>query len=218
MGEPDQRPARRMDVGRLLMVPFFALLLAGDVATQAGHIGSGARGLLHAIGAVVLCAFYGLTIWCYLVRFPTRATSRSVTAHIAAVVATPIPLVIPLLHGPTPAARLQVTAYVLVLAGLTWSVWALRWLGRNFSIIPQARGVAQDGPYRWVRHPLYAGEIVSALGVTLTAWSVSAAAAWVLLCVLQAYRARSEEQVLLGNLPGYRAYRARTAALIPGIF
>jgi protein-S-isoprenylcysteine O-methyltransferase Ste14 len=41
---------------------------------------------------------------------------------------------------------------------------------------------------------------------------------WVALCALQAYRAVREEQVLLLAVPGYRAYRARTAALLPGIF
>ena len=56
-----------------------------------------------------------------------------------------------------PAAR----ADVLLLAGTAWSVWSLRFLGRNVSVLAQARDVVDRGPYRWVRHPLYAGEIVS---------------------------------------------------------
>ena len=44
------------------------------------------------------------------------------------------------------------------------------------------------------------------------------AALWLVLCGLQAYRALREEQVLLAALPGYRDYRSRTAALLPGVF
>lgn len=43
-------------------------------------------------------------------------------------------------------------------------------------------------------------------------------AVWLGICVLQAYRAVREEQLLLAVLPGYGAYRIRTAALLPGIF
>jgi protein-S-isoprenylcysteine O-methyltransferase Ste14 len=82
-------------------------------------------------------------------------------------------------------------------------------------VLAQARAVVDRGPYRWVRHPLYAGEIVSCLGLAITAGSAVAAALWLALCALQSYRALREEQVLLRALPGYRAYRARTAALVP---
>ncbi|HEY5985170.1 MAG TPA: methyltransferase, partial [Streptosporangiaceae bacterium] len=95
---------------------------------------------------------------------------------------------------------------------------SLRFLGRNLSVIAQARAVVERGPYRWVRHPLYTGELVSTLGLVLTAGSVKAIAAWLAMAGLQAYRALREEQVLLRALPGYRAYRRRTAALLPGVF
>jgi protein-S-isoprenylcysteine O-methyltransferase Ste14 len=69
-----------------------------------------------------------------------------------------------------------------------------------------------------VRHPLYLGELVASLGVTVAAHSPAAVAIWLVLCGLQVYRALREEQVLLEALPGYRSYRSRTAALVPGLF
>jgi protein-S-isoprenylcysteine O-methyltransferase Ste14 len=93
-------------------------------------------------------------------------------------------------------------------------VW---FLGRSISVIAQAREVVDRGLYRLVRHPLYVGELVSTLGVAIVG-TVWAFCAWAVLCVLQAYRALREEQVLLVVLPGYRSYRARTAALLPGVF
>jgi protein-S-isoprenylcysteine O-methyltransferase Ste14 len=209
---------RQLDVGRLFMVPFIVLLLVIDVIVLSGHLGSGLHAVLRAFGTVGSCLFYLLMLWCYLRRGPAVATSSSVAANTAAVAGNLLPLAVPLLHGPRPSAGWQLTADVLVLLGVCWAVWSLRSLGRNLSVIPQARGIADHGPYAWVRHPLYLGEIVSTFGTVIAAWSVGALALWVALCALQVYRAVREEQVLLGALPGYGAYRSRTAALIPGVF
>jgi protein-S-isoprenylcysteine O-methyltransferase Ste14 len=101
---------------------------------------------------------------------------------------------------------------------MTWAVWSLRFLGRNVSVLAQARAVVDSGPYRWVRHPLYTGEIVSALGLAVAANSPAAVAVWLGICGLQVYRATREEQVLVQALPGYADYRHRTAALLPGLY
>jgi protein-S-isoprenylcysteine O-methyltransferase Ste14 len=123
-----------------------------------------------------------------------------------------------LLHGPVPGLGHQALADALVACGTAWALWSLRFLGRNVSVLAQARNIADRGPYRWVRHPLYVGEIVSTLGVALAANSYAAFGLWLVLCALQVYRALQEEQVLLRALPAYREYRSRTAALLPGVF
>jgi protein-S-isoprenylcysteine O-methyltransferase Ste14 len=205
----------RVDIGRTVMVPAVALVLLLDLMTLAGR---GGGSTLRWVGTLLTVAFYVLVIWCYLRRGPARATTSSVTARVAAVVATWLPFVIPLLHGAPPGAVWPGVSDVLLLAGTAWGVWSLRSLGRNLSVIAQARDVADRGPYRWIRHPLYAGEIVSSLGLAVAAHSLGALAVWVGFCALQAYRALREEQLLLSVLPGYGAYRGRTAALLPGIF
>ena len=205
----------RLDIGRIAMVPAVAALLLLDVLALTRRSSEGA---LRWPGALLTALFYSLIIWCYLRRRPALATSRSVTAHAAAVVATWTPFIFPWLRGAPPGAAQQGVSDVLLLAGTAWAVWSLRFLGRSLSVIAQARDVVDQGPYRWVRHPLYAGEIVSSLGLAVAAHSLAAAAAWFGLCGLQAYRAMREEQLLLSALPGYRAYRRRTAALLPGIF
>jgi protein-S-isoprenylcysteine O-methyltransferase Ste14 len=209
---------RQLDVGRLVMVPFAMLLLALDVVVLTSHVGGGLHGVLRVLGTAGSCVFYLLMLWCYLRRGPAIASSSSVAVNTAAVAGNLVPLAVPLLHGPRPAAGLQLVADILMLAGICWSVWSLRSLGRNLSVIPQARGIADHGPYAWVRHPLYLGEIVATFGTVLAASSVGAIVLWVALCGLQVFRAVREERVLLGALPGYDAYRARTAVLIPGIF
>jgi protein-S-isoprenylcysteine O-methyltransferase Ste14 len=205
----------RPDLGRILMIPAAALVLLLDLLALAGR---GGGSPLQWAGTLLAVAFYSLVIWCYLRRGPAHATTRSITARAAAVVATWIPFVIPWLHGAPPGAVWQGVSDVLLLAGTAWAVWSLRSLGRNLSVIAQVRDVAEGGPYRWIRHPLYAGEIVSTLGLAIAAHSLAAITVWLGICALQAYRAVREEQLLLAVLPGYGAYRIRTAALLPGIF
>jgi protein-S-isoprenylcysteine O-methyltransferase Ste14 len=209
---------RRLDIGRLVMVPAAALILFADLYHLHRAGVSGVAGALQWLGEVLLCVFYALVIWCYLRRGRAAATSGSVTAHVAAVTATWLPFTLPLLRGAPPGAGRQAVSDVLLILGTTWAVWSLHFLGRNVSVLAQARALADRGPYRWVRHPLYAGELVSALGVTIATNSLAAGALWLVLCGLQAYRAVREEQVLLAALPGYRDYRSRTAALLPGVF
>jgi protein-S-isoprenylcysteine O-methyltransferase Ste14 len=205
----------RIDIGRIAMVPAAVVVLLLDLMALAGR---GGGSTLRWAGTLLTVAFYVLVIWCYLRRGPARATIRSITAGVAAVVATWIPFAIPLLHGSPPGAVWQGVSDVLLLAGTAWAVWSLRSLGRNLSVIAQARDVADRGPYRWIRHPLYVGEIVSSLGLAIAAHSLAAIAVWLGICALQAYRAVREEQLLLAVLPGYGAYRIRTAVLLPGIF
>jgi protein-S-isoprenylcysteine O-methyltransferase Ste14 len=208
----------RVDLGRLIMVPPAVLVLLLDAESLVHHPVDGLVSTLRWLGVAGACAFYALIIWSYLRRGPAVATSGSVTAHACAVIATLTPLAIPLLQGAPQGPGRQLTADSVVLAGVAWSVWAMHSLGTNLSILAQARSVANRGPYRWVRHPLYAGEIVSSLGLAIAAWSPAAIGLWLAFCVMQGYRAVREEQVLVRALPAYRAYRARTAALLPGIF
>lgn len=205
----------RIDLGRLVMVSVAAGFLALDLSVLARHGGLNGPGLLRT---VPVCAFYGLIIWCYLRRSRATATSRSVTAHLAAVTGTAVPFAFPLLAGPAAAGIRLWAGETLVVAGVGWALWALWSLGRSVSVLAQARSLVVRGPYHWVRHPLYTGEIVSCLGLAVMAWSPAALGLWAGLGALQAYRAVREEQLLVQAMPGYRRYQGRTAALLPGIF
>jgi protein-S-isoprenylcysteine O-methyltransferase Ste14 len=204
----------RPDVGRVIVVPAAAIMLVLAMMAVARRGG----GPMRVPDAVLTGAYYLLIIWCYLRRGPAVATTGSVTGRLAAVAGTLFPFMIPLARGAAAGTGREYAATVLVLAGTVWELWALRSLGRSMSIIAQARTVVDRGPYRWVRHPLYAGEIGSALGLAVSAGSAWGYAAWLAFCAVQAYRAVCEEEVLLRALPAYRSYRARTAALLPGVF
>lgn len=206
-------------MGKWLMLLVMSVLLLADLATL--HR-SGRRTLVSDIiwwtGKGLAGAYYALTIWAYLRRGPALATGGSAISHVVAVSATWLPFTLPLLASGTPGLATGYVGTTLMLAGTALAVWSLHSLGSYLSILAQARGVAESGPYRWLRHPLYAGELATLLGLALSLGGPGPLAGWLLLCCLEAYRATQEERILMRALPGYAVYRSRTAAILPGIF
>ncbi|MEZ5318999.1 MAG: isoprenylcysteine carboxylmethyltransferase family protein [Vicinamibacterales bacterium] len=109
---------------------------------------------------------------------------------------------------------------VQVAAVLTM-VWARVTFGRrsfHATAGPTEGGLVTTGPYRFVRHPIYASVCwFSAAGAA--AFHDLPALLCVTLVVLGALtRMGLEERLLAARYPEYRAYAARTARMIPGVF
>src|SRR5262249_40020260 len=62
---------------------------------------------------------------------------------------------------------LEILSVLLLLGGSILSILVLLYLGRSFSILPEARRLVVTGPYRFVRHPLYATEMICMLGLVI---------------------------------------------------
>ncbi|HKY45497.1 MAG TPA: isoprenylcysteine carboxylmethyltransferase family protein, partial [Pyrinomonadaceae bacterium] len=69
--------------------------------------------------------------------------------------------------------------------------------------------VVSTGPYKYVRHPMYAGFILFTFGTALLLGSAYGLLGALLLNALIAWRAVREEQVLKNELPGYGEYMTR---------
>lgn len=114
------------------------------------------------------------------------------------------------------------TGLVIALVGIAWVAWTVlfnRW--GNFNIRPEPRAGARlvtDGPYRWVRHPMYLGSLVIGLGACVAGPQPWRFVAWALLAVVLIAKARREERGLLVQFPGYAAYRQGRRFLIPGLW
>lgn len=119
--------------------------------------------------------------------------------------------------GTEPELSLAAPATMFLLAGNALAIGSLAFLGRSFGILPEARRLVTHGPYRWVRHPLYLGEVVAAVGATLpflTPFSLALLAAF---AGLQYCRAVNEERALRLAFPSYALYAAGTWRIIPGV-
>ena len=76
------------------------------------------------------------------------------------------------------------------------------------------QSVVERGIYRYIRHPIYTGDLVllGGLQLALNSWLVLAVAP---LAAVVIRRTLAEEALLDQRLAGYRAYCARTKRFIP---
>jgi len=79
--------------------------------------------------------------------------------------------------------------------------------------------IADSGPYRWVRHPMYSAGIVQSLFTPLALGSLIVLPVCVLVIPIIIFRLLNEEEVLRRDLPGYAEYCQRTRhRLIPHVW
>lgn len=109
---------------------------------------------------------------------------------------------------------------ILMLAGVALRWYAIRVLGRFFSVvvaIQPGQTVVQAGPYRWLRHPSYSGAILTLAGLGLVCGNWASLLSLMLLPGLgYAYRIAVEERELLAALgEPYRQYMKCTKRVIP---
>jgi protein-S-isoprenylcysteine O-methyltransferase Ste14 len=79
--------------------------------------------------------------------------------------------------------------------------------------------VISTGPYAYVRHPMYGGAILLALGTPLLLGSWYGVALGIMSIVVLALRAVLEEETLKSELEGYDAYAASVPyRLVPGVW
>jgi protein-S-isoprenylcysteine O-methyltransferase Ste14 len=126
----------------------------------------------------------------------------------------------PLLVRPTggePLVPLSVCA-PLMLAGMVLQVAAKFALSRSFGVVAANRGVKMGGPYRLVRHPMYAGYATTQIAFLLTNPSAWNAAVYGFALAFQIGRIVAEERVLVRD-PSYRAFAAAVPyRLVPRLF
>jgi len=196
------------------------------------------------VDPVARVVFYGVMgCWCiFLVTFALRArwpksqeTKRDRTAMVGLFLQTVGYFAVwisPLRRqqfsaiAPMPLAA-EVVLAVLTVTMAAASVWlvnaASRRLGKQWALaarLVEGHDLISDGPYRYVRNPIYAGMfgLLLATGLAMSRWTTLLAAALV-FAVGTVIRIRREERLLRQAFgASFDEYARKVPALIPGIY
>lgn len=151
-----------------------------------------------------------------LIRRPTDAISVRLGDWLLAITGTAAPLLI--MPGTDLFPALAPLGIGLVLVGNCVQIWAKLFLRRSFGIAPANRGIKSDGPYKLVRHPIYAGYLLSHIGVLVLMPSALNVMIYLIGWWAQVLRLLAEED-LLAQDPAYRAFMEKVRwRLVPGVF
>ncbi|MFH1469445.1 MAG: methyltransferase [Pseudomonadota bacterium] len=162
-----------------------------------------ATSMLHGVVALLI-----------LMRHPAGGAPR--VTHLLAALPSLLLSGVFMRLAPPPHAW-PVGAQVAFAGAIALVVAAFAALGRSFAVLPAARRLVTRGPYGWVRHPAYLGEL---LALSACAWTFPRP--WLPLILAAppflALRVVVEER-LLARGEGWSDYRARVRwRLLPGIW
>lgn len=194
-------------LGRASVATLFALL---SMNLWADYLKTGRlTGLLFLLSE-------GLVVVLTVIRRPARAVDRSFVSRALTLISLLAPTMMRA-TSKTPLVPDLVTAMVSTV-GVAIVIMGKVTIGRSFGIVPANRGIVAKGPYNVVRHPIYAGYLLSH-AATLVAYPGLRNACIILagdICLV--LRALAEERMLSSDRE-YRVYCGRVAwHLVPGVF
>src|SRR5713226_4390720 len=212
---------RDLVFSRLFPALFLSIFLARQLLFVWGGLSSLHKpdDYLFLLQQCLALAYFTMLVILYSVRLPKRGTDHRLGVIFIAFSGTFSVLVAGFLPGGVRRDWLVLPADVIATVGLAYSVWGLAYLRRSFSIIPEARRLVTGGPYRLSRHPVYLGEILTAIGINLatTGWLGAIAVLYFIACEL--LRMGWEEDVLSRAFPAdYPDYAREVPRYAPNPF
>jgi protein-S-isoprenylcysteine O-methyltransferase Ste14 len=194
-------------VERLFVVGLFLVLAVRLTRSVANGANDANLLLLLSEGVVVVLV---------MIRRPASEISLKPLDWFLAFAATAGPLLVRPGHVPPIAPPAYAASAMLI--GIVLQVVCKLILRRSFGIAPANRGLVVAGPYRYVRHPIYAAYLISQTGFLLlnpTPWNTAVLA---ISLVLQVFRIAAEERLLALD-DGHAAFRrAVPYRLVPWIY
>ena len=104
------------------------------------------------------------------------------------------------------------------LLGVCIGIWAIVKMEKSFNVSPRLKANAklkEDGPYRFVRHPMYSALLLFCGGFVLADRSLYGIGLWLFLTIILVCKIRFEEQMLYERFEAYSDYANRTKRFVP---
>jgi protein-S-isoprenylcysteine O-methyltransferase Ste14 len=166
--------------------------------------------------AALLVISESLAVFLILTRCFSTTVSRRPLDWALSLTAVSGPLLV------VPAAASAVVpselASTLMIAGMIIQISAKAALWRSFGLVPANRGIKTNGPYRVVRHPMYAGYTLTHIGFLLGFPSLQNSLLYLATFLIEIARIFREELILNQDFL-YRRYATRVRyRLLPGVF
>ena len=196
--------------GRAALVMIFGVLATAKLIAIAGLLRMAKIEWLELATQIANLAFVLLVVCMAIIRVKPLRGSDGWEARLSALAGSSLPLLLLALPVADLGSGLRMASLSLIAVGWVLSVYVLIWLGRSFSIMPQARRLVTSGPYGIVRHPLYLAEEIAVLGVTGLYVSPAALAIVAVHWFFQLRRMANEEKVLLATFRNYSVYAETT--------
>src|SRR2546425_2522286 len=156
--------------GRALPLGVFGFLVAiqGELAFAGvqhalTHGDLDRAGTMYLLNRILTVAFFAFLVAIYAIRSKAIARDHNPVAIAAALIGSFVLYGLFLIPGQGRSSNIWVLAGsdMFLACGITWALYSLSYLGRRFSILPEARGPGAAGPSRLAPHPIYLGETLA---------------------------------------------------------
>jgi protein-S-isoprenylcysteine O-methyltransferase Ste14 len=171
--------------------------------------------LLEILARISNALFLALVVVTTVSRLRPLRKGSGIEPRVSALLGTFMLLTLAVLPRAELPPIALATSSLLVIVGMSTSFLVLHWLGKSFSIMPEARKLITHGPYALVRHPLYICEEVAVMGILIQVMSPAAVLIVFTHALFQFRRMLNEEKVLKATFTEYEKYAAQTPRLIP---
>lgn len=123
----------------------------------------------------------------------------------------------------TPSSLFSFIGTAMTITGTIFAIWARLALGRNWSgaviTLKDQHELVTSGPYRLIRHPIYSGLLLVALGAVFTNASIEGVIGFASVMTAFMLRIPEEESLMTHAFASvYPAYRTRTKKLLPFVW
>ena len=154
-----------------------------------------------------------LIIYVFIIRIPAVNQAKGLAERAIPLIA----IVFITMNSFLPVTQRGLFNYaaVLIAVGLVIQIVGIFTLRRSFSFFVEARELMTAGIYKFIRHPIYLGTLISATGLFVLRISWFALLFIVLIFIWELYRAFLEEKKLVVVFQPYKAYQQNTPFIIP---